>query len=91
MSRIPDDVIAAVNARSCGRCECPDPSHAEGCSHRPGHYHHRRLRSQGGLDGAENLLYLCVLCHNWAHHNRTEARELGMILHAGDDEMELWR
>ena len=47
--------------------------------------HHRRLRSQGGLDEVPNLLALHHSCHGQAHGNRAWARDCGYIVHRGDD------
>lgn len=47
--------------------------------------HHRRLRSQGGLDEVDNLLALHHSCHGQAHGNRAWARARGYIVHRGDE------
>jgi hypothetical protein len=48
--------------------------------------HHRRLRSQGGLDEMANLVALHKFpCHDELHHQRQMARETGFIVHRPDD------
>ncbi len=55
-----------------------------GCTQKAVHAHHRRMRSQGGLDTASNLLAVCERCHNAIHANPSEAYELGHLLRYGD-------
>lgn len=51
--------------------------------------HHRKLRSQGVDNSLPALVALCGdgvrACHGWAHHNRTAARDLGLIVKPTDD------
>jgi 5-methylcytosine-specific restriction endonuclease McrA len=47
--------------------------------------HHRRLRSQGGLDEMANCVALHDLCHSRLHGDRVMARETGFIVHKPDD------
>jgi hypothetical protein len=48
--------------------------------------HHRRLRSQGGLDEMANLVALHKFgCHDELHRCRPMARETGFIVHKPDD------
>lgn len=48
--------------------------------------HHRKLRSQGGGHGVENLLALCHGCHHdRVHAHPVEARERGWIVPSGGD------
>lgn len=42
--------------------------------------HHRKLRSQGGLHGVENLLAACPAHHRQIHANPTWARTHGYIV-----------
>jgi hypothetical protein len=74
------DAYALVRSRDGHRCQrC-------GCSvlNVPSSKHHRKLRSQGGLDTADNLLSLCgsgtTGCHGWAHANPAQARSYGLIV-----------
>jgi hypothetical protein len=50
----------------------------------PSSTHHRKLRSQGGLDEPDNLIRLCgsgtTGCHGWAHANPAVARSYGLIV-----------
>jgi hypothetical protein len=75
-------VAAAVLARDGHQCQ----AHAYGfdlitnCSGRV-HLHHRRLRSQGGLDAVSNLVCVCELHHTRAHSQiRAEAEVAGIIV-----------
>lgn len=77
---VPLKIKNAVKARSDSVCEAGSVV----CTKRAHHFHHRRLRSQGGLDTVENLLHVCGPCHEFMHRNRSEARERGWILHRGD-------
>ena len=61
---------------------------------KPGRHqlHHIRKRSQGGDHCAENLINLCVKCHDQIHNGRPEERkelqrkiDEHMVLHYGDD------
>ena len=84
---IPVDVIDAVMARSGGRCEARIPGVCQG---RATNLHHRRLRSQGGLNTASNILALCGTgstgCHGHIHARPEWARERGFLLSAYHDE-----
>jgi len=52
-------VYALVTRRDHGRCRvCGKPST---------HHHHIRFRSAGGSDSSENLVSLCVWCHQKIH------------------------
>lgn len=66
-----------VLARSGGLCEC--------CGHALNplawECHHRRLRSQGGLDAMNNLLALTPGCHQVAHRgDRAAAERAGLVV-----------
>lgn len=49
-----------------------------------GSRHHRKLRSRGGADAADNLILACgsgtTGCHGWMHANPAEATLLGFIV-----------
>lgn len=69
MSRVPILVAEAVHARAAGHCEaCGRPLPVGG-----GVFHHRKLRSRGGLDETANLMELHPVCHN-GHTNSVHAR-----------------
>lgn len=76
-----EQLRAAVLERSNGCCDLC--AFAIG----PDEYecHHRRLRSQGGLDEMANLVALHDLCHDRLHGDRAMARETGFIVHRPDD------
>ena len=62
--------------RSQGRCEIGLP----GCQGIAVHPHHRKRRSQGGLNELRNLLHACGHCHCWAHAHIAEAVALGILV-----------
>lgn len=77
---IPEEIVAAVLARSGGACE------------RCGHHmqkldlHHRKSYARGGQDTVENLVALCgwgmqTGCHGWAHRFPPE-HTYGFTLHS---------
>jgi hypothetical protein len=67
---------AALYGRAGGRCErCGTNLNKTGLE-----AHHRKLRSQGGGHGMENLLALCPECHGWCHGNPAGARMSGWIV-----------
>ncbi len=66
----------ALRERANGRCErCRRRDYEVRCD-----AHHRKLKSQGGTDDLQNLLYLCRSCHHWAHTHRDVARTEGWII-----------
>jgi 5-methylcytosine-specific restriction endonuclease McrA len=79
-----EQLRVAVLERSSGCCDL--------CAMavRPEDYecHHRRLRSQGGLDEMPNLVALHDLCHSRLHDDRVMARDAGFIVHRPDDPAE---
>jgi len=66
-----------LQARAGGRCECCGNALRGRCQR-----HHRKLRSQGGLDQAANLVVICANCHNMIHNNDTWSRAHGWIVSA---------
>jgi hypothetical protein len=78
-----DRIQTEVLARSGGWCEANTAACPVG-RHIGEQFHHRRLRSQGGKDTAENLVFICAAAHDWVHKNPAEAHERGLILWAGD-------
>lgn len=65
-----------IYSRAAGRCEhCGRDLDDAGME-----AHHRKLRSQGGGHGVENLAALCPGCHKWAHANPDDATRLGFIV-----------
>lgn len=76
--RVPPSVRRQVAARAKGQCEArwsPD------CMTGGVHAHHRRRRSQGGQDTAENLLWVCSPCHLLIHDQIDEAVKRGFLTH----------
>lgn len=49
------------------------------CVTKPTDRHHRVLKSQGGKDTEENIVWCCRPCHNFLHDNRQWATEKGFI------------
>lgn len=65
------EVRRQVFDRAHGRCEV--------CAGRAQHAHHLVPRSAGGLDVAQNLLAVCLVCHRRIHDNPQWAREHGYL------------
>lgn len=57
-------------------CEAQTPV----CTGRAVHRHHRRMRSQGGGNESENLMDLCLACHDHIHRNPAESYDRGWLL-----------
>jgi len=51
-----------------------------GCGRPAIHTHHRKLRSQGGDESAENLLRVCLECHTRIHAEPAEAYANGWLV-----------
>lgn len=54
-----------------------------------GDIHHRKLRSQGGLDDEANCVLIHRACHSWAHLNPMSAYEIGWLVRGADDPAEV--
>ena len=67
----------SVTRRSRGICElCRDAPASE--------FHHRRMRSAGGLDIFDNLIHLCRACHHdTVHANPDWSYRHGLLLRRG--------
>lgn len=64
--------------RRChGRCEAEASPQCRGVVE---HFHHRRLRSQGGPNTLDNCLACCSACHAFIHRFPRTAAEHGWIL-----------
>ncbi len=53
------------------------------------HIHHRRYRTRGGTNSLDNLLHVCIGCHDWIHQNGGTggmANLLGLALGADESE-----
>lgn len=86
------DVVQAVLERDRWRCvvcsECLDGRRGVDYA-----IHHRRPRRMGGDERPEtnlpaNLVALCTDCHLWVESRRSEAAEMGLLLHANDNPSE---
>lgn len=71
--------VAAVMARSRGRCEARC---SQVCTGVVDEVHHRKRRSQGGTDDPGNLLACCALCHRFIHAHPEQAYDMGWLLHS---------
>lgn len=47
------------------------------------HVHHRKLRSQGGENSADNLLHVSFRCHDRIHANPEESYVRGLLVKRG--------
>jgi hypothetical protein len=63
--------------RAAGRCECCGHALRGRCQR-----HHRKLKSQGGLNDVTNLVVICANCHNTIHLNPQWSTEHGWIVPA---------
>lgn len=70
-----------IHARAGGNCELC----GEGLPPVAWQAHHRLLKGQGGLDAANNLLALHVLCHRRAHTHVHWALDQGFLVSAHAD------
>lgn len=80
--RLPTRVSQNVRRRSRGRCEARWEN-GERCERRARTKHHIVRSSQGGPDVEENLLDLCVRCHDDIHRDVGRAKRLGMLRRPG--------
>ena len=75
--QILDEVRPLVFARDGYRCRI---GLSPECTGQAEELHHKRLRSQGGLDTPDNLIAACHYCHRWCHNHPALAREAGVIV-----------
>lgn len=55
------------------------------CNRRARVLHHRRtVKQRGALTSRPNTMAVCVHCHEWIHHNVSQARMLGWLVKRGD-------
>lgn len=85
MRVVSDEAVAAVRARSKGKCELRA---SPGCWGYAVSIHHRKLRRHHDHRPV-NLLHTCVPCHTYAHDNPAEAYERGWLVHSWDDPAEV--
>jgi hypothetical protein len=80
-SRRPSSEAAQAYAECHRRPRC-QAAVAAGCSGRNEHAHHKQLRSQQGPTTSENLLAVCLNCHEWIHAHPAESYRLGFMVRA---------
>ena len=56
-----------------------------GCGRDAVHTHHRKLRSQGGDESADNLLRVCLECHTYIHAEPASAYAMGWLVKSYED------
>lgn len=86
---VPDDVRAALRARSGGVCELRLPY----CLGAASEAHHRITRKMGGRSAAgkrgadrlSNLIHCCPYCHGWVTARPKESYDAGWSLREGQD------
>lgn len=98
-----DAMKVDVIRRSKGNCEAVGPRFLpldgsmdatakaliEGCTGHGVHVHHRKYRSRGGTNSLENLINICLNCHDWIHAHGgfgEPANLLRLALSAGESE-----
>jgi hypothetical protein len=77
-------IVEEVRHRAMWRCEF--------CGRGEDHtmvLHHRRLRSQGGRDAVDNLVWIHDACHRWTHDHPARAYDLGWIVRSWADPAEV--
>lgn len=78
---VPPALRAALHQRAGSCCER--------CGIRATNFHHRKNRSQGGLNELSNALLLCgsgtTGCHGWITEHPAEAYEMGWSVRSTDD------
>lgn len=65
-----------VEGRADGKCEARC---APNCQRRGTQAHHMLMRSQGGTDDPDNLLWVCAPCHDQIHMHPAESYERGWL------------
>jgi hypothetical protein len=69
----------ALIKRAGGKCEVRVPE-ACGKGFRMYHRHHKMMRSHGGTNDLDNLLWVCDGCHTYIHNHPAESYEKGWLL-----------
>lgn len=70
-------VKTRVRHATGGRCEFPD------CRRQGTQYHHRLMKSQGGLGTFENCMLVCLDHHAYIHANPAESYGEGWLIRSG--------
>lgn len=89
MSRIPEAVIAEVDARADDHCEACGGRLWYGHMSEGAAYHHRQPLSAGGMNTTDNLIKVHHGCHNVAegsiHQNPARSYALGHLVRRGHE------
>lgn len=76
----------SVFERACDAGYCACEVMVPGvCNGRGEHWHHRKLRSQGGRHEPVNGLMVCHLCHEWIHRHPALSYEAGWLVRSLDE------
>lgn len=81
MKRLPQEIYnrVLVRASEAGWPNCEVMKRGV-CTNQGFHWHHRKLRSQGGEHTVENGLYICHACHEYIHAHPKESYEKGWLV-----------
>ena len=79
---MPFEVWIYVHERAEGACEAMIPRVCVGAAQ---HFHHRKMRSQGGEHTVENGLRICHACHSFIHANPAWSYERGLLIRGRDE------
>jgi hypothetical protein len=77
-----DAVTPTLVNRAKGVCEAGTPDCGKGLHLM--HRHHRKIRSQGGTNKLDNLIYCCDGCHTYIHAHPEESYSRGWLLRSGN-------
>ena len=79
---MPFEVWQYVHERADGACEAMIPGVCVGAMQ---HFHHRKMRSQGGEHTVHNGLGVCHACHAYIHANPAWSYERGLLIRGRDE------
>jgi hypothetical protein len=68
----------ALIKRAGGKCEANTTACGKGF--RMYHRHHRLMRSHGGTNDLDNLMWVCDGCHTYIHNHPKESYEKGWLI-----------
>lgn len=83
---VPADVYKTVMFRSEDTAQAACEAMIRGvCTYTPEHWHHRRMRSQGGGHHVANGLAVCSACHSRIHATPSFSYERGFLVHGWEE------